>query len=80
MTGQARDKEDNQLYRRPQMTGQARDEEEEVETRTPMMALTCNAREHALSWEAGAAHTCPHTCVSRYARQWPASVTEAYPG
>ena len=28
MTGQARDAEANQLYRRPQMTGQARDEEE----------------------------------------------------
>ena len=28
MTGQARDEEDNQLYRRPQMTGQARDEED----------------------------------------------------
>ena len=29
MTGQARDEEDNHLYRRPQMTGQARDEEED---------------------------------------------------
>ena len=28
MTGQARDEEDKQLYRRPQMTGQARDEED----------------------------------------------------
>ena len=28
MTGQARDEEDNELYRRPQMTGQARDEED----------------------------------------------------
>ena len=28
MTGQARDEEDKQLYRRPQMKGQARDEED----------------------------------------------------
>ena len=50
----------------------------EEESRTQMLALTCNAREHALSWEAGVAHICLHTCESRYARQRPASGTEAY--
>ena len=37
MTGQARDEEDNHLYRRPQMTGQPRYEEDNQLYRLPQM-------------------------------------------
>ena len=40
MTGQARDEEDHQLYRRHQMTGQARDEEDHQLYRRPQMTTS----------------------------------------
>ena len=36
MTGQAREEEDKQLYRRPQMTGQAREEDKQLYRRPQM--------------------------------------------